>query len=89
MASPLRRRHGRYHVALAFPLGLYESATPGIELLDNATTILGEESEPQPNLVLRILSAYGGQSVETADDHVAGPPELLGEIAFSSRALDI
>ena len=48
----------------------YESKTPGVELLDNATTILGEDSEPQPDQALRVLSDYGGQSRETSDDYV-------------------
>src|SRR5579859_658476 len=50
MASPLRRAHAKYHVQLAKLFGLYEDKTSGVELLDNATTILGEESEPQPDL---------------------------------------
>src|SRR5260370_37313477 len=58
MASPLRREHARRHVQLSSLLERYESKTPGVELLDNATTNLGEESEPQPDLALRILSAY-------------------------------
>ncbi len=89
MASPLRRSDGRYHPHLSAVLWHYQTATPGIELLDNATTILGEESEPQPDLALRILSQYGGRSRETPDDYVEGPPELLAEIAHSTRAIDI
>jgi Uma2 family endonuclease len=89
MVSPLRRSHGRYHVKLSFALELYEMGTPGIELLDNTTTILGEESEPQPDLGLRILSAYGGRSRETGEDYVEGPPELLSEISYSTRAIDL
>src|SRR5579871_4314083 len=89
MASPLRRSHARRHVQLASLLERYESQTPGVELLDNATTILGEESEPQPDLALRILSTYGGQSLESDQDYVAGPPELIVEIAHSTRAIDM
>src|SRR5437870_8562236 len=55
MSSPLRRRHGLYQPKLSLVLAHYEATTPGLELLDNATTILGEESEPQPDLGLRIL----------------------------------
>src|SRR5260370_24409970 len=62
LASPLRRPHGIYHEELSFALGLYRRATPGVELLLDATAILGEESEPQPHLALRILPAFGGQS---------------------------
>ncbi len=89
MASALRRPHGHYHPELAGALWLYKSATPGVELLDNATTILGGESEPQPDLELRILPAYGGQSRDTEDGYVGGPPELIAEIAHSTRAIDL
>ena len=89
MASPLRRIHGKRHVRLCMVLDLYESQTPGLELLDNATTILGDESEPQPDLSLRILTDFGGQSREPANGYVEGPPELLAEVAYSSRAIDL
>ncbi|HJT77012.1 MAG TPA: Uma2 family endonuclease [Gemmataceae bacterium] len=89
MASPLRRAHGSYDRELGGALWLYKCATPGVELLGNATTILGEESEPQPDLEMRVLSAYGGQSRETADDYVEGPPELVAEVAHSSRDIDL
>jgi Uma2 family endonuclease len=88
MASPLLRAHAPRHIQLATFLELYECRTPGVELLDNATTILGEESEPQPDLALRVLSDYGGRSRETHDDYVVGPPELIVEIAHSTRADD-
>jgi hypothetical protein len=48
MASPLRRSHGSYHAELGGAIWLYASGAPGVEVLDNTTTILGEESEPQP-----------------------------------------
>jgi len=89
MASPLRRSHGRRHSQLGSILQLYSEETQGVETLDNVTTILGEESEPQPDLALRILSEYGGQSRETADDYVEGPPELVAEVAHSTRAIDL
>jgi Uma2 family endonuclease len=89
MASPLRRTHGSYHPELTGVLITYKGATPGVEVLDNATTILGEESEPQPDLELRILAAFGGQSRETDDDYVEGPPELMVEVSHSTRVLDL
>src|SRR6266446_1483212 len=75
MTSPLRRAHGKNHVNLSLVLSLYSCHTPGIEALDNATTILGDESEPQPDLTLRILTEFGGQSREAEKDYVEGPPE--------------
>jgi len=88
-SSPLRRAHGRRHLQLGAVLEHYASATPGVEALDNATTILGEDSEPQPDLALRVLSQYGGRSRETEDDYVIGPPEFIAEIAHSTRAIDM
>ena len=64
-------------------------ATPGVEVLHGATAILGEESEPQPDLGLRFLPEYGGRSRTTDDDYLEGPPELLAEISYSTRAMDM
>jgi Uma2 family endonuclease len=89
MASPLRRPHGSYHPKLSGLLFLYEAATPGVEVLDNTTTILGEESEPQPDLALRILPEFGGQSRTNAKEYIVGAPELLAEVAHSSEAIDM
>ena len=89
VASPFRRPHGKYHVQLTMLFGLYETKTRGVEALDNVTMILGAESEPQPDLALRILSAYGGRSRETVDDYIKGPPELIAEVAHSTRSIDM
>jgi Uma2 family endonuclease len=89
MASPLRRPHGVYHTELGLVLGFYRAETPGVEAVDNATLILGEDSEPQPDLCLRILTEYGGRSRVNADEYLVGPPELVAEVAHSSRAIDL
>jgi len=89
MASPLRLPHSRYDGRLGFAFELYSGYTTGVEVLHGATAILGEESEPQPDLGLRILPEFGGQSRTNAEEYVVGPPELLAEIAHSTRALDM
>jgi hypothetical protein len=89
MASPLRHSHGAYHVKLSFALECYASGTPGVEVVDNVTTILGEESEPQPDLTMRIVQESGGQSLVNEDEYIQGPPELLAEVAYSSRSIDL
>ena len=89
MASPLRRVHALYHADLSAALAGYVRKTPGVELLDNATVILGEESEPQPDLLMRILTEFGGQSKENEDGYIEGAPELVAEIAHSTRAIDM
>ncbi len=90
MASPLSLPHSDYDEELGFAFGLYRRATTGIEVLRGVSIILGEFSEPQPDLGLRISPEHGGQSRTTANKkYVLGAPELLGEIAFSSRAIDM
>jgi len=89
MASPLRRRHGRKHFQLGGLLLCYETATPGVEGYDNATLVLGDESEVQPDLLLRIVPAAGGQSRDLQGDYLGGGPELVVEIAHSSRDVDL
>ncbi len=89
MASPLRRTHSRYDGQIGFALELYQYATPGVEVLHHATTILGEDSEPQPDLGVRILPECGGQSRTDEEDYVRGAPELLVEVAYSTRAIDL
>ncbi len=88
MASPLRAKgHGKPHARIMTWLGTYEAATPGVEVLDNATVRLDLDNEPQPDALLRIETE--GQSIISADDYVEGAPELILEISASSVALDL
>lgn len=87
--SPLGLRHGINHSPLGSVFFAYESRTPGTESGDNTTILLGDGGEPQPDLFLRILPEYGGQSRTTHDDYIDGAPELVAEIAHSSRAIDL
>jgi Uma2 family endonuclease len=89
VTSPLRRDHAASHMPLSALFYIYEMNTPGVESGDNATILLGEEGEPQPDLYLRVLPEYGGQSRTTPADYVQGAPELVAEIAHSSRAIDL
>ncbi|HEY2587106.1 MAG TPA: Uma2 family endonuclease [Tepidisphaeraceae bacterium] len=89
VASPLKLPHGRNHLPLATLIYLYKAGTPGVDAGDNATVELGDEDEPQPDLFVRILPEYGGQSGTSPDEYVAGAPELIVEIAHSSRSIDL
>jgi Uma2 family endonuclease len=89
MSSPLKRPHGRYSVRVIRWLAEYEEATPGTEVLDNATNILGPESEPQPDGSLFILPECGGQVWEGKDGYLRGAPELIAEIGASTESLDL
>ena len=86
--SPVSDLHGHPHLRMAQWLGTYEKVTPGVQGLDNTTTILGEESEPQPDLCLRIEPEYGGRTWNKSP-YVYGPVELAIEIANSSVAIDL
>ncbi len=88
MASPAGTRHGRHHFVLRAALALYDEETPGVEGLVGPTTILGEESEPQPDLAMRILPECGGHT-RTKDNYIHGAPEWLSEIAHSTEAIDL
>jgi hypothetical protein len=89
MASPLKLPHGSYHFLLNWLFGSYAAETLGVQGLDNTTVILDDKNEPQPDLTLRLLSNCGGKSSVTKDGYLQGPPELIAEIAHSTRALDL
>src|ERR1700722_14064759 len=89
MASPLKGPHGTYHFELTIALGFYKAGTLGIEGADNMTTILGAEGEPQPDLMLRLLKECGGQSGYNEQKYLVGAPELVAEVAHSSKAIDM
>jgi hypothetical protein len=89
MASPVHRLHATYHLKLAVAIGHYEGHTFGVEAADNHTAILGGEGEPQPDLMLRVLPEYGGQSRCDDNKCLIGAPELVAEVAHSSVAIDM
>jgi hypothetical protein len=88
MPSPVGRAHGRAQVPVIVWLDYYAEKTPGVEVLDNATTILGWKSEPQPDALLRILPEFGGR---THDERgfIRGAPELIAEVARATRYVDL
>lgn len=89
MAPPVSSRHGRPHSRLTGWLEAYALATPGTDVLDNTTTILGDDSEPQPDACLIVLPEYGGRTVERTVGWIEGPPELVVEVASSSQSYDL
>lgn len=89
MPAAVRRSHGAAHGDIITWLGIYRVATPGLEVDDNTTIRLDEENAPQPDAVLRIISATHGSSKISGDDYVEGPPELAIEVAGSSASYDL
>jgi Uma2 family endonuclease len=90
VASPIRyRHHSSPHGRMITWLTVYEASTPGVEAGGNGTLRLDFENEPEPDALLRLDPACGGQSTVSADDYLEGPPELIVEVAASSASHDL
>jgi Uma2 family endonuclease len=87
-ASPLKRPHSRGTRHLLHWLATYEDATPGTETHNNATTILDDDNEPQPDLSLLVVAPGHGQTRDQ-DGYVVGPPELAVEVSDASQSVDL
>jgi Uma2 family endonuclease len=88
MPGPVGVEHGEAQVPVIVWLGYNAENTPGVEAMDNATTILGWKSEPQPDGLLRILPEYGGRTWNEGG-YVHGAPELVAEVAKATRYVDL
>ena len=90
MPSPVHfALHSQPHGDIVGWLAYYRAATPGVVIGDNATVRLDYENVVQPDALLRLEPALGGRSQVTEDDYLAGPPELVVEIAASSASYDM
>src|SRR5262249_33252195 len=90
MPSAVRYRpHGRPHFQLIGWLAAYEAATPGVEGGDNTSVRLDLDNEPQPDALLLVDPAHGGQAVISADHYIERAPELVAEVAASSASYDL
>lgn len=88
--SPVRyRRHGVPHAHLIIWLGQYAASTPGVDVSDNSTVRLDLDNEPQPDALLLLDPASGGQAHFSSDDYIEGAPELVAEVAASSASYDL
>jgi Uma2 family endonuclease len=88
--SPVRHRyHGHQHSHLIGWLVQYEANTPGVEASDNVTVRLDLDNEPQPDVLLFIDPACGGQARIDADGYIENAPELVAEVASSSASYDL
>ena len=88
MPSPVRNEHSEYDEDLAVWTVLYKKSTKGLRSCKNATIILGRHGEVQPDGHLRIPEALGGQT-RIERGYIVGAPELVIEIARSSRSYDL
>jgi Uma2 family endonuclease len=88
MPSPSSLSHGNLDSRVTYWLGHYWRWTPGVEAPSNASVLLDDRAEPQPDVLLRILPAYGGQSRDEGK-YIGGAPELIVEVAVASRKIDL
>ncbi len=88
MPSPLGYDHGDEDHVVVFWLMSYCRATRPLRSSGNATVKLGPSAEVQPDAQLRIPEELGGAS-KIVGGYVVGPPELVVEIAQSSRGYDL
>ena len=90
MPSPTRyEAHAQPHIMMAAWIDNYCMFTPGLDGGDNSTLRLDDDNQPQADLCLRLPAAVGGQSTVSADDYLTGAPELVCEVAASSRSYDL
>lgn len=88
VASPVRfRSHGQPHGRVINWLGTYQARHPGLELGDNATVIIDEDNEVQPDAFLWREEPGGPRLTE--DDYIEGAPQLIVEVAASSASYDL
>jgi Uma2 family endonuclease len=89
MPSPLSEDHGEPNNDVSGWLFHYKRFTPGVRSPNDATVMLDELGEPQPDCQLRIPSERGGQTHLDENRFITGAPELIVEIARSSRSYDL
>ncbi len=90
MPSPVRyQRHSRPQFHLNCWLATYEANTPGVGGADNSTVRLDPANELQPDGLLFIDPAHGGQIHIAADDYLEGSPELASEVSASTVSMDL
>lgn len=90
VGSPVQHRtHGKPHVLVGAWFANYFAQTPGVDVGDNGTIRLAEDSEPQPDGYMLILPECKGQSKIGDAGYVEGAPELAVEVASSSASYDL
>jgi len=90
MPSPVnQRKHGGPQTDVVTWLGVYRASTPGVETGDNSTVRLDLDNEPQPDALLMVDPALGGQARIDEDGYVSGAPELVAEVAATSASYDL
>jgi len=88
MPSPVSVFHSDAHSEIYPWLWIYKESTPGCHTGIDCTWEMGPKDVPQPDIFLRILPEYGGNS-RIEGPYAAGAPELIVEICGSSLSRDL
>ena len=86
MPSPVSLTHSGFDGLAQLVLISFAARTPGCEYLPNATWLM-LESAPQPDICLSWLPASG--KITATQDLATGSPDLIVEVAVSSRSYDL
>jgi Uma2 family endonuclease len=89
MPSPVSDDHGEPDSDVSGWLFQYKLSTPGVRSPNDVTVKLDRWGEPQPDCQLRIPAELGGQTLLDERHFITGAPELIVEIARSSRVYDL
>ena len=87
MPSPVSVDHQSHDNLMGGWTCYYAARTPGCDAGNNGTWLMLEDA-PQPDVNLRILPEYGGQS-RVEGLYCAGAPELAAEVSLSSASYDL
>ena len=89
MPSPMKREHSGMAFIISRCLGDYMDVTPWSEVhAAGVSVLLGQDSEPQPDLAMFLLPEAGGR-ISFEDGYPAGAPELIIEVATSPGSIDL
>lgn len=90
MPSPVRfEQHGEPQLDFIGWMAFYRAHTPHVRGGDNSTVRLDLDNEPQPDGVLLIDPAHGGNAKIDGEGYIAGSPEFAGEISASRVSIDL
>src|SRR5438105_12924702 len=90
MPSPVRfEQHAEPNDQLTAWRLAYQAATPGVRGAANATVRLDPGNDVQPDGLLMIDPALGGQARISAGGYIELAPELISEISASTISMDL
>jgi Uma2 family endonuclease len=81
--------HGEATAALAGWVGTYAAYRPNVRAALHVTTLMGANSEVQPDVLAFRDEGSNGHIHVTPDDYFQGAPELIIEAATSSASYDL